>query len=83
MVSAMVLVNTNVGEQTEVLERLKHVEGVEEAHTLWGVYDLMLKVNAGSSDRLKEIVRSHLRQPGVTMLLTLLTVDSVKPKLEV
>jgi DNA-binding Lrp family transcriptional regulator len=83
MVSAMVLVNTNVGEEAEVLERLKRVEGVEEAHALWGVYDLMVKVRAGSSDRLKEIVRSNLRQPGVNTLLTLLTADGVYSKPEV
>lgn len=75
MVSALVLVNTNIGEETETLEKLKTIQGVEEAHVLWGVYDLMVKVKANSIDGLKDIVHSQLRQAGANTLLTLMMVD--------
>ena len=75
MVSALVLVNTNIDEEAETLEKLKTIHGVEEAHALWGVYDLMVKVKANSIDGLKDIVHSQLRQAGTNTLLTLMMVD--------
>ncbi len=77
MISAVVLVNTNIGEENSVLENIKNVDGVEEAHVLWGVYDLMVKIKAISIDRLKEIIKLGLRQlAGVSSVLTLMIIDS-------
>jgi len=77
MISAVVLVNTDLGSsQDQVIESLKLIEGVEEAHGLYGVYDLMVKIKASSIDRLKEIIKFHIRQvAGVTSSLTLMIVD--------
>jgi hypothetical protein len=35
MPAAYVLLNTEIGAESDVLEALKAVEGVEEAHNLW------------------------------------------------
>jgi hypothetical protein len=43
MVSALVLVNTDLDSQDSVLENLKRVDGVEEAHALYGVMTVWLK----------------------------------------
>jgi DNA-binding Lrp family transcriptional regulator len=77
MISAVVLVNTDLGSsQDQVIESLKLIEGVEEAHGLFGVYDLMIKIKATSIDRLKDIIKLHVRQvAGVTSSLTLMLVD--------
>jgi translation elongation factor EF-1beta len=37
LISAVVLVNTDSGAQDKILESLKLVDGVEEAHALYGV----------------------------------------------
>ena len=37
MISAVVLVTTDSGSQDKVLENIKLVEGVEEAHALYGI----------------------------------------------
>ena len=57
MISALVLVNTDLGSQDKVIESLKLVEGVEEAHALYGVYDLLMKIKANSFDKIKEIIK--------------------------
>lgn len=76
MVSALVLVNTELTQQNQVLEKIKQVKGVEEAHVLWGVYDLLVKITATSIDKLKEIIKHNLKQlRGVTMTLTLMIVE--------
>ena len=41
MIYAVVLVNTDLDSQDEVIDNMKLVEGVEEAHALYGVYDLL------------------------------------------
>ena len=78
MISAVVLVNTNIGEETQVLKNIKNVEGVEEAHALWGIYDLMVKIKAQTVDRLKEIIKLRLQKlTGVSNVLTLMIVENV------
>ncbi len=76
MVSAVVLVNTELGAEKRVLEGLRRIEGVEEAHALYSVYDLMVKVKTGSVDKLKETITYSIRRlSGVSTLLTLMIVD--------
>jgi DNA-binding Lrp family transcriptional regulator len=61
MISALVLVNTALDSQEKVKERLKQIEGVEEAFALYGVYDLLIKIKALSIDSLKEITRFRIK----------------------
>jgi DNA-binding Lrp family transcriptional regulator len=76
MVSAVVLVNTDMAEKNDVLERIKLVSGVEEAHALYGVYDFLVKINATSIDKLREIIKYSLTQLlGVIAILTLMVVE--------
>ena len=77
MLSAVVLVNTELGSsQDQVIESIKLIEGVEEAHALYGVYDLIIKIKALTLDKLKDIIKSHIRQiAGVTSSLTLMIID--------
>jgi|WetSurMetagenome_2_1015567.scaffolds.fasta_scaffold181438_2 DNA-binding Lrp family transcriptional regulator len=76
MVSAVVLVNTELGSQDKVLENLKRVDGVEEAHALYGMYDFLVKIKASSIDDVKHITKSKIKQvSGVTSSLTLMIKD--------
>ena len=76
MISAVVLVNTNLGAQDQVAENIKLVEGVEEAHALYGVYDLLIKIKAISFDKLKETIKLKIRNiAGVTSSLTLMIIE--------
>ena len=62
MPTAFVLVNTEVGSESEVLTALRKVDGVQEAYTVYGVYDLVAKIGAESIDKLNEIVTWHIRR---------------------
>lgn len=76
MVSAVVLVNTDLGAETEVLESLKRVKGVEDAQALYSVYDLMVKVKADSVEALRDIITGSIRRTsGVSTLLTLMLAE--------
>ena len=75
MISAVVLVNTDSGTQDKILESLKLVDGVEEAHALYGVYDLLIKIKGNSIEKLKEITKKRIKPiAGVNSSLTLMIV---------
>ncbi|NLB76994.1 MAG: Lrp/AsnC family transcriptional regulator [Crenarchaeota archaeon] len=52
------------------------VDGVEEAHALYGVYDFLVKVKALSIEELRNITRLKIKQvSGVNSSLTLMIDD--------
>jgi DNA-binding Lrp family transcriptional regulator len=73
-----VLVNTDIGEENQVYEKIKTVEGVKEAHALTGLYDLLIKVQASSVDSLKDNERLLRRLDGVSNLSTLMITGANK-----
>jgi DNA-binding Lrp family transcriptional regulator len=81
MTSAVVLVKTDIDSQDKVKESIKLIEGVEEAHALYGVYDLLVKIKAVSTENLKEIIKFRIKQiAGVTSSLTLMIVEDHSKK---
>ena len=77
MPTAFVLINTEIGSENEVLQSLKKVGGVEEAYTVYGVYDIVTKITANSMDVLKEIVTWNIRRLSkVRSTLTMIVIES-------
>jgi DNA-binding Lrp family transcriptional regulator len=72
------LVNTDIGEEKQVIEKIKAVEGVEEAHALTGLYDLLIKVQAKSVDNLKDNEKRLRKLTGVSNLSTLMITGANK-----
>ena len=60
MPAAYVLLNTEIGAENQVLKALKKIEGVEEAHNLWGVYDIIANIKAENIEKLKLIVTKKI-----------------------
>ena len=70
---AWVLVNTELGEEDEILEQLKSIGGVTEAHSVYGVYDIITRVVAVNLETLKEIIADKIRNmEGVRSTLTMI-----------
>ena len=47
--------------QREILRTLKEFEGVKETYLFYGPYDVLLKVECESIDKLKEITERKLK----------------------
>jgi len=62
MPTAYILFNTEIGAESQVLRALKKVEGVKEAHSLWGVYDIIANVKADSLEELKRIITKRIEK---------------------
>jgi DNA-binding Lrp family transcriptional regulator len=55
---------------------MKVVPGVNDAYTIYGVYDILLKVEAPTMDRLKEFISTKIRRmKGVKSTLTMLIME--------
>ena len=61
MIHAYVMLNVETGTERIVLERLKTVDGVEEAYISYGVYDIILRVKANTMQDLKEEITRKVR----------------------
>ncbi len=75
MPSAFVLINTEIGAEEEILQELKKIANVKEAYVVYGVYDIIAKVEAENMDKLKEIISWKIRRlDKVRSTLTMLVV---------
>ena len=76
MPTAYVLLNTEIGAETQVLEALKKVDGVEEAHSLWGVYDIIANIKADNLEKLKSVITTGIQKINrINTKLTLIITD--------
>ncbi|MEO3992741.1 MAG: Lrp/AsnC ligand binding domain-containing protein [Desulfurococcaceae archaeon TW002] len=76
MPEAVVLINTNIGTEEEVLNELLKIEGVSEAYIVYGVYDIVVKIKAPTTEALKEIISSKIRKiSNVRSTLTMIVVE--------
>ena len=76
MPTAFVLINTEIGSEEEVLNELKKISYIKEAYVVYGVYDIVAKVEAETMDKLKEVVSWSVRRlDKVRSTLTMLVVS--------
>ena len=71
---AFVLLNTELGQEASITEALEGVKEIIGIHSLYGIYDLIIEMEAESMDRVKEIVFNKVRRlEHVKSTITLLT----------
>ncbi len=71
MVSAYVLVLTEVGQAARVAQEIAALEGVESAEDVTGPYDVIVRVRAESVDELGRLVVARIQQvQGIDRTLT-------------
>jgi len=73
---AFVLINAEIGSEDEVVIELRKISNVKESYVVYGVYDIVAKVEAESMDKLKEIVTWKIRRlDKVRSTLTMIVVE--------
>ena len=61
MAKAYVLINSEIGGEAEVVEQLKSMKEVVEVSVVYGVYDVIVKLEAETMEILKELITSKVR----------------------
>jgi len=78
MPKAIVLINTDVGMEDEVVRQLSNMPEVREVHIVYGVYDLVAIVEAHSFDELRSAIVNKIRRlPHIKSTTTLIVVEKV------
>jgi DNA-binding Lrp family transcriptional regulator len=81
--TAYVLLNTEIGAENQVLKALEKIEGVEEVHNLWGVYDIIANIKADNIETLKSIITKRIMKIGkINSKLTMIITDNPQTSLE-
>ena len=62
MADAFVLISTELGAETDVMKGIKKIDEVKEAHMVYGVYDIIARVEADSMEDLKDIISRNVRR---------------------
>jgi len=77
---AYVLLNTELGKEAEVTKALSGVNEIKAIYSLYGIYDVIVEIEADTMDKVKEVVFNHIRRlDNVKSTITLITYgDSIK-----
>ena len=75
MRKAFVMINTDLGTETVLQSELKKVEGIVGAYQVFGIYDMVVVVEAESEEELKDIIFSRIRT--LKYLRSTLTLNAV------
>ena len=70
-VSAYILIQTEVGKASNVVEEIRRLAGIVEADDVTGPYDVIVKAEADTMDELGKMVVSQVQLvEGITRTLT-------------
>jgi DNA-binding Lrp family transcriptional regulator len=62
MPKAFVFMNIDAGSEVEILKSLREVPEVKESYFVYGVYDVVAKIETESMDKLKEVITWKVRR---------------------
>ena len=74
--NAFVLINCTLGAEAKVMEHIQDLEYVDKAYRVYGVYDVIVKVNANDKEDLQRKVLLIRRLDDIKSTLTLLEINS-------
>jgi DNA-binding Lrp family transcriptional regulator len=76
MALSYVLINVEPGAEDKVLKEVRNIPDVKECHRLYGIYDMIAKLQADSLDTLKQAVTWKIRRlEGVRSTVTTIVIE--------
>ncbi len=82
MVVAYILISTEIGVEGRVLKELESFKEIEEAYIIYGIYDIIAKINLEDETLLKDVVTKIRRIEGVKSTLTIQVLRGFSRKAE-
>lgn len=62
LATAFVLINSTLGAEDEVLKSLKDIKEVREAHMVFGVYDIIARIETDTMQELENVISWKIRR---------------------
>ena len=74
MNKAFILINAELGK--DITDDLKKIPEVKQIYSVYGVYDYIIRVEADSMEKLKDVISSKVRQvKNIISTLTMVVID--------
>jgi len=71
---AFTLINAELGK--DITDDLKKIPEVKQIYSVYGVYDYIIRVEANSMEKLKDVISSKVRQvKNIRSTLTMIVID--------
>ena len=76
MPKAFVLINAELGSEDSLIKELKNIEDVTEVFVVYGVYDIVAKIEGDTMEKVKETITWKIRRlEQVRSTLTMIVVE--------
>ncbi len=76
MATAYMLITCDLGCEAEVIDEIKQLEDVKEATRVYGIYDILAKVESANVKNINDTITSKIRKLNrVRSMLTLMTTE--------
>ncbi len=76
MSTAYVLINCDLGFDTEIIDEIRQLEEVKEAHGIFGAYDIIVKLESDNVENLRDVITWKIRKLNrVRSTLTLMATE--------
>jgi DNA-binding Lrp family transcriptional regulator len=75
MPMAYVLLNTKIDSQNNLLEEIRQIDGVKEAFNLWGIYDIIARIQTDTIENLTNIINNKLETSNIHSKLTVMIAE--------
>jgi AsnC-like helix-turn-helix protein len=75
MSEAYVLINCNLGTEDLVINELRSVSGVSEVKGVFGVYDVIARINADSEVNIKKVIAKIRSMSNIKSSLTMMVIE--------
>ena len=76
MPMAFVLINADLGAEENLVKELRGIEFVKEVYVVYGVYDIVAKVESDTMEKVKETITWKIRRlDRVRSTLTMIVVE--------
>jgi len=76
MATAFVLINCEMGSEQKVIDQVKSIDEIKEVRGVFGAYDVLVKIETASVERLREIITWKIRKMDrIRSTLTLMVVE--------
>jgi DNA-binding Lrp family transcriptional regulator len=73
---AFVFINAETGAEDEIMKELRRIPEIKEAYAVYGVYDIVAKVEAEAMDKLRETIARKVRKvDGIRSTLTMVAME--------
>jgi DNA-binding Lrp family transcriptional regulator len=70
-------VNADLGAEEDLLKKLREIPNVKEVYVVYGVYDIVARVEADTMEKVKETITWHIRRlDKVRSTLTMIVVEA-------